>query len=93
MMAQRRGSYTISRVSTGASRGIAIKHLGRRRRSPSDAGDGPLGRRHNGTQHISNAQIPSHRHLEDEIRRAELRGKLFVSFMRAQVLLDTLSAP
>ena len=72
----RGAGFTIMRVSLGSSRGVVINHLGRRRRSPSDAGEGrqyhPVG-----IQYIPNAQLPLQRRLDDELRRAELRRREF----------------
>jgi hypothetical protein len=65
--------FTIGRVSLGASRGVTINRLGRRRRSPSDIGEGRV-RHPPGIQHITNAQLPVERQLGDEMRRAELQG-------------------
>jgi hypothetical protein len=85
-MPQGRGRFTVDRVNMGASRGIIIKHLGRRRRSPSDAGGAAVGQRYNGRQRISNARLPLHRQQEDEARRAELRGWLCFIQSKLKVL-------
>ncbi|KAF8494792.1 hypothetical protein JB92DRAFT_3147061 [Gautieria morchelliformis] len=63
--------FTVQRVKTGGSKGVIINRLGRRRRSPSDVGDGRA-RIAPGLQRISNAKLAAHRELEDEMRRAEL---------------------
>jgi hypothetical protein len=52
---------------------VVLSYLGRRKRSPSDAGDRPHHRF--GTQFISNAQLPAQRQLDDKIRRAHLRSE------------------
>src|SRR5882672_4518054 len=65
--------YKIKRVSLGASRGVTINRLGRRARSPSDIGEGQI-RQTPGIQHISNAQLPLQRQIDDQVQRAELQG-------------------
>ena len=73
----RRGQgFTTTRVHVGSSKGVVINRLGRRRRSPSDVGEG---RGQNtswqpGLQRITNAQLPAERRLQQDIRRAELEG-------------------
>jgi hypothetical protein len=67
--------FSIRRHNLGGSRGIVFHRLGRRQRSPSDAGEGRPHYRP-GVRHITNSQIPAERELDRQIRRAELQGML-----------------
>ncbi|KAF8583365.1 hypothetical protein K439DRAFT_1617574 [Ramaria rubella] len=75
-MSRRGRGFVTQRINLGASKGIVINHLGRRRRSPSDG--------------FNTFQIPAQRELDNQIRRADLRA-LPDSVRRAavRVALDT----
>ncbi|KAF8530645.1 hypothetical protein JB92DRAFT_2804438 [Gautieria morchelliformis] len=69
----RRSGFTVNRINTGGSKGVVIQRLGRRRRSPSDVGEG---RPHisAGITHIRNSKLPTQREIDSQLRRSELQS-------------------
>ncbi|KAF8479454.1 hypothetical protein JB92DRAFT_3133576 [Gautieria morchelliformis] len=69
----RRSGFTVNRINTGGSKGVVIQCLGRRRRSPSDVGEG---RPHipAGITHIRNSTLPTQREIDSQLRRSELQS-------------------
>jgi len=53
-------------VSLSAIRGVTINRLERQAQSPSDIGEGRI-RQPPGIQHISNAQLPLQRQIDDQV--------------------------
>ena len=67
--------YQTQRVGFGASQGVVINRLGRRRNALSEEGNNDHPHQHPpGRQRISNAQLPNQRRLDEALRRHELMG-------------------